>query len=119
MKSLSDIFDIVNKAIDDAFIHEKYCLNFYDYLQSQKYKRIEIINFISSSLGQSLFDQIEELDVYLNGGEQATFLNEVYDWMGKPRAERVRNYLNKILEDAKRYEQFKKPGRKPKATANK
>lgn len=114
MASLEDIFEIVNGAIDHAFIEEKYQLNFYNYLQGEKYKRAEVIKFISSSLGEAISNQIEELDVYLEGGEKEKYIWESYKWMGKPRARKVRDYLNKILEDAVRYEQSKKPGRKPK-----
>jgi hypothetical protein len=113
MAILEDISDIVNKAIDLAFVEEKYQLNFYSYLQGEQCKRSTILQFINSSLGLALANQIEEIDIYLEGGEAAVFVRESYNWMGKPRARKVRDYLNKILEDAQKYEQSKRPGRKP------
>jgi len=38
--------------------------------------------------------------------------------MGKPRARKVKDYLNCIMDDAKKYEQSKRRGRKP-GTKNK
>jgi hypothetical protein len=38
--------------------------------------------------------------------------------MGEQRVIKTRDFLNKIIEDAKQYEKSKRPGRKPK-TSNK
>ena len=113
MASLEDIFDIVNSAIDTAFTQEKYQLNFYEYLQGENFKKDEILNFINSSLGLAIVYQIEEIEMYLEGGDRAAFVRESYNWMGKPRARKVKEYLEKIMEDAKKYEQTKRRGRKP------
>ena len=68
-------------------------------------------------------DQVDEIDLYLYGGPSASYIREAYGWMGKPRARKVRDYLNAIVDDAKKYETEKKPGRKSKkkapSTANK
>lgn len=113
MSSIKQICDIVNQAIDIAFTEQKYNLKFYDYLCDQKYKKIEVTTFINSSLGVAIYHQIEELNIYLEGGEKFSFVKEAYNWMGKSRARKVRDYLNMILEDAKKYEQPKRRGRKP------
>ncbi len=118
MASLNEIYDLINTAIDTAFMKEKYQLNFYEYLESEKVKKDYIQSFISSSLGVAIIHQIEELDLYLDGGSQAAFVRESYGWMGKPRARRMKEYLEKIMSDAKKYEQSKRPGRKSK-TSNK
>ena len=118
MTKLKDICDLINLVIDDAFVREKYQIKFYKYLVDQKVTRKEIISFLESSLSIAVTHQIEELNVYLCGGDGAIYIRESYGWMGKPRARKVKEYLEEILDDAKRYEQSKKPGRKPK-TANK
>lgn len=118
MASLEDICFIVNSAIDTAFSQEKYQLNFYEYLQGENFKKDQIVSFINSSLGTAIIHQIEELDLYLDGGDKAAFVRESYGWMGKPRARKVKEYLEKIMEDAKKYEQSKRTRRK-KRTANK
>lgn len=109
------IYDIVNNAIDIAFTQEKYQLNFLSYLKSENAKRKDVLSFLESNLGKALVDQIQELDMYLNGGNGEQILKEAYSWMGKPRVRKIRNYLNQIIEDAKNYEQSKKPGRKRKS----
>jgi len=116
--SLRDIFDIVNTAIDLAFSQEKYQLKFLDYLKGENFKRDDIISFIESSLFVSIQDQIVELDLYLDGGENSASFKEAYSWMGKPRARKIREYLQQIIDDAEQYEQSKRRGRKP-ATKNK
>jgi len=116
MITIKDIYDIINLAIDDAFVHEKYQLNFFEYLEHQKTKRKEVISFLESSLCVAIHHQLEELNLYLNGGDRSIYVRESYDWMGKPRVKRIKEYLETILNDAKRYEQSKRPGRKPKST---
>lgn len=118
MTTVKEIYDMINIAIDDAFVREKYQLNFFQYLEGEKFKRKEVISFMNSSLYTAVLHQIEELNLYLDGGERAVYVRESYNWLGKPRARKIKEYLEKILDDAKRYEQSKKPGRKPK-TANK
>lgn len=113
MASLEDIYEIINSAIDTAFTQEKYQLNFYEYLQGENFKKDQITSFINSSLGVAIVHQIEELELYLNGGDQASFVRESYGWMGKPRARKAKEYLEKIMEDASKYEQSKRRGRKP------
>jgi len=110
---LEELYDLINGAIDLAFTQEKYQLNLFSFLQSENIKRDLVLQLLDSSLCLSITHQIEELDLYLDGGERAAFVRESYSWMGKPRARKIREYLDKILEDAKSYEQSKRRGRKP------
>lgn len=112
MASVEDIYDIVNNAIELAFFDEKYQLNFFDYLRGENFKRDQIKEFIESTLFTSIKDQIDEIDMYLMGGDSAAIFREAYNWLGKPRARKVRDYLNKIIEDSRKYEQSKRGGRK-------
>ena len=84
-------------------------------MKVENYKRKVVIDFINSNLYRDILNQIEEFNSYLEG-EDSSFFKEAYSWMGKPRARKIKNYLNTIIEDAKTYEQSKKPGRKPKTT---
>lgn len=110
---LEDIYDVVNIAIERAFFEEKYQLNFYEYLKSENLKREQVLCFINSTLFISIRDQVEELDLYLTGGDSASFVREAYGWLGKPRARKIKDYLSNIMEDANKYEQSKRRGRKP------
>lgn len=118
MATVEDIYYLVNQAIDLAFMQEKYQLDFFNYLQGENFKKSDMDCFLKSALKTSIDHQIEELDMYLLGGPTANDLREAYSWMGKPRARKVKEYLEKILEDAIKYEKTKRRGRKPKS-ANK
>ena len=109
----TDIYIIVNGAIDDAVRFQRYQLNFYSFLEGENVKRIDIKCFLNSSLISQMRDEISHLDLYLDGGPEVADLREVYGWMGKPRARKYKEYLMRIIEDAERYEKRKRPGRKP------
>jgi hypothetical protein len=113
MASSEDIYTIVNIAIDSAFYQEKYNLNFYQYLNGEKFKRDDVKLFIQSGLSTAIQDQIQEINLYLDGGNEAALVREAYSWLGKPRARKIRDYLSQIIEDAEKYEQSKRRGRKP------
>lgn len=112
MTTLKDISDFINKSIDEAFRYEKYDLNFFDYLNNIKVNKKVVEDFISSSLSTSIKYQIEELDTYLNHGSYYAFVKESYEWMGVNKVIKFREFLNSILEDAKKYAGNKR-GRKP------
>ena len=52
---------------------------------------------------------IYDLEDYLEGGSDDVHkqLREAYGHLGKPEARKIKDYLNKILEDAWKYEQEK------------
>ena len=60
-----------------------------------------------------------DLEDYLEGGNDAEHkqLREGYGHLGKPEARKIKNYLYGILQDAWRYEQEKKPGRRRKSSS--
>ena len=66
-QNLSDILDLVEHAIDNAF-EGKMNLKFYDYLKDSKTKKCEIDTFISSSTTNEIDNLISDLDEYLKGG---------------------------------------------------
>jgi hypothetical protein len=57
-----------------------------------------------------------DLDEYLKGGadDEHKQLREGYGHIPKPQARKIRNYLEGFLEDAKRYSNDKRPGRRKK-----
>ncbi len=107
---MSELYSIVEKAIDQAFLNDRYVLNIYDYFKTNEAKRNDATEFIESRTAFSVSELIEELTEYLAGGNQQ--LIEAYKHVGKPKARKIRDYLDKILIDAKRYENERKPGRK-------
>ena len=113
MTSVEDIYNIINGAIDCAFYQDKYNLNLFQYLNDEKFKRDVVITFIQSGLFVAIKDQIEEIDLYLDGGSDASYVREAYSWLGKPRARKIKEYLQQIIMDAENYEKTKRRGRKP------
>ena len=116
-QNLSDIFDLIEHAIDNAF-EGQMNLKFYDYLKDNKTKKHEIDSFITSSTTKELNDTIVELDEYLKGGadNEHKQLREGYGHIPKPQARKIREYLYGILEDAWRYSHDRRPGRRKKQT---
>jgi len=111
----SELYDIVEHTIDFAF-KGKFMLNMYAYLKSVKATKRDVQEFIDSSASKEINLLILDLDDYLEGGNDDAHkqLREGYGHLGKPEARKIRNYLYGILQDAWKYEQEKRPGRKRK-----
>ncbi len=111
-------YDVVEHAIDHAF-KGKFVLNMYQYLTDIKATRRDAAEFIESSAGREMNLLIMDLEDYLEGGNDADHkqLREGYGHLGKPEARKIKNYLYGILQDAWRYEQEKKPGRRRKSSS--
>jgi hypothetical protein len=114
--TFNEVYYDVDRAIDLAF-DGHFVLKFYDYLKIRGTKRYEIEEFINSTTIKELRSLIKDLDDYLEGGadEKHKQLREGYGHIPKPYARMIRNYLNSILEDACRYKDDKRPGRRKKS----
>lgn len=100
---------IVDRAIDEAFVHDKYLLNFYKYMENQGAKRKDAAIFLEKG-STIILDLISELEDYVAGGNKQ--LLEAYKHVGKTKARKIIKYLQKIIQDAKDYEYSKRPGRR-------
>ena len=116
-QNLIDIYDLIEHAIDNAF-EGKMNLKFYDYLKSNKTKKSEIDSFIEGHITKELDSLILDLDEYIKGGADDVHkqLREGYGHIPKPQARKIRNYLESFLNDAERYSNDRKPGRRKKQT---
>ena len=114
-QNLIDIYDLVEHAIDNAF-EGQMNLKFYDYLKDTKTKKHEVDSFIESTTAAELSDLTLELEEYIKGGADSEHkqLREGYGHIPKPQARKIKNYLYGILEDAWRYSNDRKPGRRKK-----
>ena len=117
MDNTWELLSIVEKTIDAAF-QGKQMINMYDYLKSIKATKRDTTEFIESSVSKELQLLIMDLEDYLEGGndEQHKQLREGYGHLGKPEARKIKDYLLSILEDAWKYEQEKRPGRRRKTS---
>jgi len=112
---LYQMYDVVEHTIDYAF-SGKFMLNMYEYLKSIKATKRDVEEFINSPTALEINTLILDLEDYMEGGNDSQHkqLREAYGHLGKPEARKIRNYLYEILQDAWKYEQEKKPGRKRK-----
>ncbi len=111
-----EVYGIVEQSIDDAFMQQKFRLNFYDYLRVIDAKRKDADEFIASSTFKEINDLIIELDEYLKGGQDNEHkqLREAYGHIPKPQARKIKQFLEGILKDAERYSYDRRPGRRTK-----
>jgi len=116
-QNLIDIYDLIEHAIDNAF-QGQLNLKFYDYLKSSKVKKCEIDAFIDSTTVTEIGSLLLDLDEYIKGGsdDEHKQLREGYGHIPKPQARKIINYLESFLDDARRYSDDRKPGRRRKGT---
>ena len=110
---MEDTYQIVEVAVDYAF-NGRFVLDFYQYLKSNKIRRVEIEQFIESSTATNLNSMILELESYLKGNDKQ--MCEALGYLTKPQATEIEEYLYHILEDAWRYSRERRPGRPKKKT---
>ena len=118
MKKIDDfetVYDMIEHAIELAF-DGKMQLKFYDFLKYRKTRKAEIDSFVESSTAAGISDQVLELEQYIEGGADNNHkqLREAYGHIPKPQARKIKTYLGGILEDAVRYSNDRKPGRRKK-----
>lgn len=113
----SELYYDVDRAIDYAF-DGQFVLKFYDYLKVRGTKRAEVEEFITSSTATELSDLVNQLEEYLEGGQDCNHkqLREAYGHIPKPQARKIKNYLYGILQDAWQYSHDKRPGRRKKVS---
>ena len=112
-----NVYDMIEHAIEYAF-EGKMTLKFYEFLKYRKTTRVEIDAFLQSSTAKELADEVLELKEYIKGGRDSNHqqLREAYGHIPKPQARKIMNYLGCILEDAVRYSDDRKPGRRKKGS---
>ena len=108
-----NVYDMLEHAIEYAF-EGKMQLKFYEFLKYRKTTKAEVDAFLRSSTAKELADEVLELKEYIKGGKDSTHqqLREAYHHIPKPKARKIVAYLGGILEDAVRYSNDRKPGRK-------
>ena len=110
-----NVYDLVEHAIEYAF-EGKMTLKFYEFLKYRKTTKAEVDAFLQSSTAKELADEVLELKEYIKGGRDSNHqqLREAYGHIPKPQARKIKTYLGGILEDAVRYSNDRKPGRRKK-----
>ena len=112
-----NVYDLIEHAIEYAF-EGRMQLKFYEFLKYRKTTKAEIDAFLHSSTAKELADEVVELREYIKGGRDSNHqqLREAYGHIPKPKARKIMKYLGGILEDAVRYSNDRKPGRRKKGS---
>ena len=112
------VYDMIEHAIDYAFTKGNMQLKFYEFLKYRKTTKQEVDAFIESSTAAELSDLVLQLEEYIKGGKDNDHkqLREAYHHIPKPKARKIVAYLGGILEDAVRYSNDRKPGRRKKGS---
>ena len=63
------VYDMIEHAIDLAFMKGKFQLKFYDFLKYRKTKKYEVDAFIESSTARELSELVLDLEEYIKGGK--------------------------------------------------
>ena len=112
-----NVYDLIEHALELAF-EGKMQLKFYEFLKYRKTTKAEIDAFLQSSTAKELADEVLELKEYIKGGRDSNHqqLREAYGHIPKPKARKIKMYLYGILQDAVRYSNERRPGRRKKGS---
>ena len=105
-----DFYELVENAIDAAFEKDVFLFNCYTYLKHSKTTRKQVREFIDSATAANVALTCADLELYVKGGDKT--VRVAYAFLGKPKARKIHKYLQKILQDAVKYEVDRRPGRK-------
>ena len=111
--NFEEVYYVLEEALELAF-KGKFVVKLYEYFQLRKVTKVEADQFLRSSTAKEFAETVTELDEYIKGGKdnQHQQLRQAYHHIPKPQARKIRDYLACILEDAVRYSDDKRRGRK-------
>jgi hypothetical protein len=110
-EKVDELCELVERALDHA-MEGRFLMKIYPHMLNQKFTRKECTLFIESSTAANLSITCYDLEKYIKGGDKT--IKEAYGYLSKPQARKVYKHLYGMLEDAWKYEQDRRPGRKKK-----
>ena len=113
--NFEEVYYVLEESLELAF-QGKVVVKLYEYFQSRGVTKAEADQFLRSSTFNEIASLVTELTEYIKGGMDNDHkqLREAYHHISKPQARKIRNYLACILEDAVRYSNDRKRGRRKK-----
>ena len=111
--NFEEVYYVLEEALELAF-KGQFVVKLYEYFQSRGVTKAEADQFLNSSTSNEIASLVTELTEYIKGGKDSNHqqLREAYHHIPKPQARKIRDYLTCILEDAVRYSDDKRRGRK-------
>ena len=112
-----NVYELIEHALELSY-QGKMQLKFYEFLKYRKTTRVEVDAFLQSSTAKELGKEVLDLEEYIKGGSDNDHkqLREAYHHIPKPQARKIMKYLGRILEDAVRYSNDRRPGRRKKGS---
>tara|TARA_B100000427_G_scaffold325319_1_gene331963 strand:- start:1900 stop:2250 length:351 start_codon:yes stop_codon:yes gene_type:complete len=109
----NEIYTLIDRSIDEAMMNGRFLFDMKMYLTSNGWTRKQTGELIESSSMDELTQAVNELSQYI---ARDKYMTEAYSNMPKPQARKVRNYLQKLIDDAQSYYDTRKPGRPRKSS---
>ena len=111
--NFEEVYYVLEEALELAF-KGQFVIKLYEYFQSRGVTKVEADQFLKSSTFHEIASLVTELTEYLKGGKDSNHqqLREAYHHIPKPQARKIRDYFAFILEDAVRYSDDRRRGRK-------
>ena len=112
-QNFEEVYYVLEEALELAF-KGQFVVKLYEYFQSRGVTKVEADQFLKSSTFHEIASLVTELTEYLKGGKDSNHqqLREAYHHIPKPQARKIRDYFACILEDAVRYSDDRRRGRK-------
>ena len=112
-QNFEEVYYVLEESLELAF-KGQFVVKLYEYFQSRGVTKVEADQFLKSSTFHEIASLVTELTEYLKGGKDSNHqqLREAYHHIPKPQARKIRDYLACILEDAVRYSDDRRRGRK-------
>ena len=116
-QNFEEVYYVLEESLELAF-KGQFVIKLYEYFQSRGVTKVEADQFLKSSTFHEIASLVTELTEYIKGGKDSNHqqLREAYHHIPKPKARKIMNYLGGILEDAVRYSNDRRPGRRKKGS---
>ena len=111
--NFEEVYYVLEESLELAF-KGQFVIKLYEYFQSRGVTKAEADQFLNSSTANEIASLVVELGEYIKGGNDSDHkqLREAYHHIPKPQARKIRDYLACIVEDAVRYSDDRRRGRK-------
>ena len=111
--NFEEVYYVLEESLELAF-KGQFVIKLYEYFQSRGVTKVEADQFLKSSTFHEIASLVTELTEYIKGGKDSNHqqLREAYHHIPKPQARKIRDYLACIVEDAVRYSDDRRRGRK-------
>ena len=112
-QNFEEVYYVLEESLELAF-KGQFVVKLYEYFQSRGVTKVEADQFLKSSTFHEIASLVTELTEYIKGGKDSNHqqLREAYHHIPKPQARKIRDYFACILEDAVRYSDDRRRGRK-------